>query len=571
MKNKFLPFLIVFQIFFLINLSGQIKSKVWYDGNARVMYDRDMLLGSDLDKRDTISSRNNGKGFTKIDLGIHFTPIKDIEIFSEIRLQNDFGGMWGNRNLVNLRSLSAKGVINDRVKFSVGDIMLKQSKFTLYNYHQDLSKNEPSVFNFYNEYVNYENYYYENYWRLQGIQTNFSYNMYNYIEQIDIDAFTTRVRGAQWLGKPELLMTGATTFIRINEKLKFGSNYINTFEIASSSNTDIAYYNPVLSSKIIFTENINNLPFKFFIEGGLSKRGWNGDNNAPELNGKFITSSLKFTKNQISKYFISLNYVDSDFRSIGAQTRRIQYLSNPISYPYYNNNYVQRKVTLLDILTDPSIYNQKLATSLMNYNPIYNSTLPYGDATPNRVGIKLGIEDATVLNYILSSSSLNFYSEVRGQGTTQKRQFFVLNSFHKVMINEMLNFSFPLILEVSVNNENVKRGGDNIEEIKLNNLLYSSGITVGINNNLHLIFGAKFFSSKGNEYLADRNIYDEIIDYDAVNYDNNETILTTGLQYSFSKDIYITTQYNYFNVLDNNNLEDEFSMGRFIFMFNMNL
>ena len=61
---------------------------------------------------------------------------------------------------------------------------------------------------------------FENYWRLQGIQTNFSYNMYNYIEQIDIDAFTTRVRGAQWLGKPELLMTGATTFIRINEKLK---------------------------------------------------------------------------------------------------------------------------------------------------------------------------------------------------------------------------------------------------------------------------------------------------------------------------------------------------------------
>ena len=49
MKNKFLPILIVLQIFFLINLSGQIKSKVWYDGNARVMYDRDMLLGSDLD------------------------------------------------------------------------------------------------------------------------------------------------------------------------------------------------------------------------------------------------------------------------------------------------------------------------------------------------------------------------------------------------------------------------------------------------------------------------------------------------------------------------------------------
>ena len=32
------------------------------------------------------------------------------------------------------------------------------------------------------EYVNYENYYIKNYWRLQGIQTNFSYNMYSLIE-----------------------------------------------------------------------------------------------------------------------------------------------------------------------------------------------------------------------------------------------------------------------------------------------------------------------------------------------------------------------------------------------------
>ena len=35
--------------------------------------------------------------------------------------------------------------------------------------------------------------------------------------------------------------------------------------------------------------------------------------------------------------------------------------------------------------------------------------------------------------------------------------------------------------------------------------------------------------------------------------------------------MYITMQYNHFNVLDKNNLEDEFSMGRLIFMFNMNL
>ena len=55
--------------------------------------------------------------------------------------------MWGNRSVVELRDLTAKGVINNKIKFSVGDIFLKQTKFTLFNYDQELSKNEPSVFN----------------------------------------------------------------------------------------------------------------------------------------------------------------------------------------------------------------------------------------------------------------------------------------------------------------------------------------------------------------------------------------------------------------------------------------
>ena len=49
-----------------MSLHAQIKSKVWYDGNARVMYDRDVLSGSNLDQTDTVSTRSNGKGFSKI-------------------------------------------------------------------------------------------------------------------------------------------------------------------------------------------------------------------------------------------------------------------------------------------------------------------------------------------------------------------------------------------------------------------------------------------------------------------------------------------------------------------------
>ena len=269
---------------FPILAQSQVKSKLWYDGNARVMYNRDALEGT-LKETDTVSTRSNGGGFTILDLGFHFTPVDDIEIFSEVRLKNDFGGMWGNKSFVELRRLSAKGVVNKKISFSVGDIYLKQTKFTLYNYEQELSEYEPSVFKFYRDFVNYENYYQSNYWRLQGVQTNFSYNMYNFIEQLDFDGFTARIRGLEWMGKPELLMLGGSAVVKLSNKINLGSHYVNTFEILSSSNGTVAYYNPVLNTQLSYSGSLKDIPYKMLLEGGFSKRGWDGDSLAPEIKG----------------------------------------------------------------------------------------------------------------------------------------------------------------------------------------------------------------------------------------------------------------------------------------------
>ena len=56
----------------------------------------------------------------------------------------------------------------------------------------------------------------------------------------------------------------------------------------------------------------------------------------------FFSSSFK-SKIKSSNVSLSFRYVDTDFRSIGAQTRRLQYLSSPTSYPFYSNNYTQRQ------------------------------------------------------------------------------------------------------------------------------------------------------------------------------------------------------------------------------------
>jgi hypothetical protein len=552
-----------------ILVQSQVKSKLWYDGNSRVIFDRDALEGT-LKDIDTVSTRSNGGGSTVLDLGFHFTPVDDIEIFSEIRLKNDFGGMWGNKSVVELRRLSAKGIVNNKIAFSIGDIYLKQTKFTLYNYEQELSQYEPSVFKFYRDYVNYENYYQSNYHRLQGLQTNFSYNMYNFIEQLDFDAFTARVRGVEWLGKPELLMLGGSAIVRLSNKINLGSHYVNTFEVLSSSNGTVAYYNPVLNTQISYSGSVNDNPYKMLLEGGFSKRGWDGDSLAPEVKGNFIKASLH-SKRIKGELDLGFRYVDSDFRSMGAQTRRIQYNNSTTTYPYYSNNYTQRKVSLLDVMSDPNVYNKNLSTSLMSYNPMYSSVTPYGDATPNRIGFTAKISNMNITDFFSTNIQTQYFSEVIGQGTTQKRMLNKSALQSMLLLNKLLSTKKSLILEGSMNLETVNRAGEDFEKIDFTSILYSGSISYELIKNFKIIAGAKVFYAEGNEFIADRDKYDQINDYSNHIYDSKETILIAGLQHHFTEDIYFTMQYNQFNVLDKTNTYDEFSLGRLIFMFNMNL
>jgi hypothetical protein len=568
MKKKYLYYLLCFILFPIITQS-QVTSKLWLDGNARVIFNRDALEGT-LKQTDTVSTRSNGGGATILDLGFHFTPVDDIEIFSEVRLKNDFGGMWGNKNFVELRRLSARGVINNKIAFSFGDIYLKQTKFTLFNYEQELSEYEPSAFKFYRDFVNYENYFQSNYWRLQGIQTNFSYNMYNFIEQIDFDAFATRIRGLEWLGKPELLMLGGSTVITLNNKINFGFHYVNTFEVLSTSNSLVAYYNPVFNTKLSYSGSLKDIPYKVLLEGGFSKRGWDGDSLAPTIKGNFLKAKIHVIRNQ-AEINIGFRYVDTDFRSIGAQTRRIEYNNITTTYPYYSNNYLQRKVSLLDLMSDPNVYNQKLSTSLMNYNPMYSSVTPYGDATPNRIGLKVDIDNLKLTEFLSAKVQTQYFSEIIGQGTVNKRRFNKSTLYSILSLDKLLSFSNHFDLELSINIENVNRDGNDFESINFNSKLYSGSISYELIKNLKIIAGAKVFYADGNEFIAERDMFDQINDYSNNIYDTKETILIGGLQHHFADNIYFTMQYNQFNVLNKINASDEFSLGRLIFMFNMNL
>ena len=80
--------------------------------------------------------------------------------------------------------------------------------------------------------------------------------------------------------------------------------------------------------------------------------------------------------------------MDPNFRSAGAQSRRVDYTgkSNTI-YPTYTNVSITRPLSIFDLVSDEQLYNQDLSNILMGFNPIYSNILPYGDATPNRTGV----------------------------------------------------------------------------------------------------------------------------------------------------------------------------------------
>ena len=48
------------------------------------------------------------------------------------------------------------------------------------------------------------------------------------------------------VSKPELLMLGGSAVVKLGNKISLGSHYVNTFEVLSSSNGTVAYYNPFL-------------------------------------------------------------------------------------------------------------------------------------------------------------------------------------------------------------------------------------------------------------------------------------------------------------------------------------
>ena len=585
MKRNLL-LLIVFVAFFLsdISLHAQTRENIWFDGLSRSYFARDAVDNETID--DTISARNTSNGYNLLDLNTHVNPIDDIEIFAQLRIRNSFGGFFGSGTEINVRQLKAKGVINNKIRFSVGDLFLKQSKFTLYNYDEELSGFENDMLKPYRDIIHYENFYTENRWRLQGIQTDFSYEFDRYIRSLSFDFFVTRPSGSRQINEntysSDFLLSGGSMFSEINKRLTLSANHINFFEVASSGTKNISVRNPVYDLSLQHHFDNEKYRIEQKLQTGFSKRYWlhseleneRSDSTSNDNQGMYFELDNKYIKKDSTLLLtLGYRYVDPNFRSTGAQTRRLDFTNGNRNtlYPIYTNMSLIRPPSIFDLVSDDQLYNQELSSILMVFNPIYSNILPYGDATPNRTGVYLKARLNNKNKVLLSKINAGFFKEVIGQGTAEKRDFGLFKGSFKINFHRWLNWKKELSLSVSSESELTRRGGEEVSSVNLLSHQMNTSVNAELVKKFFIQASYKQLNANGNEFLTQRDNYGNITYYTSTEIDQKDHMLSFGMLYKFRENVYANLHYNWWGLKYADQAYSDYKYNRLILILSVKL
>ena len=585
MKRNLL-LLIVFVAFFLsdISLHAQNSENIWFDGLSRSYFTRDAVDKGTTD--DTISASNTSNGYNLLDLNTHVNPIDDIEIFAQLRIRNSFGGFFGSGTEINVRQLKAKGVINNKIRFSVGDLFLKQSKFTLYNYEEELSGFENDMLKPYRDIIHYENFYTENRWRLQGIQTDFSFEFDRYIRSLGFDFFVTRPSGSRQINEntysSDFLLSGGSMFSEINKRLTLSANHINFFEVASSGTKNISVRNPVYDLSLQHHFDNEKYRIEQKLQTGFSKRYWlhseleneRLDSTSNDNKGMYFELDNKYIKKDSTLLLtLGYRYVDPNFRSTGAQTRRLDFTNGNRNtlYPIYTNMSLIRPPSIFDLVSDDQLYNQELSSILMVFNPIYSNILPYGDATPNRTGVYLKARLNNKNKVLLSKINAGFFKEVIGQGTAEKRDFGLFKGSFKINFHRWLNWKKELSLSVSSESELTRRGGEEVSSVNLLSHQMNTSVNAELVKKFFIQASYKQLNANGNEFLTQRDNYGNITYYTSTEIDQKDHMLSFGMLYKFRENVYANLHYNWWGLKYADQAYSDYKYNRLILILSVKL
>ena len=553
-------------------LQAQDEKKVSFTGMARGLYYGDKLT-QDSTEPDTVTAPKLNSGHVMVDLGVNIRPNKNTEILGMVRVRNDYGGFWGSGVTFDVRQLYVKGLIGGIFKYQLGDFNYRMSRYTFWNYDQEVISQQPAIFRQQTDVINYEHFYdNDNSRRQQGASLGFALVFKKFVKELQVNAVTTRVRASDFAQIDDRLFSGFNMQLVQSKYLNLGFNYANLYDVSGTSKNNVGLRNPVMTGTVQAAYIFKNYEAKLDGEFGKSRTFYQNSTTAPDWNGKFLDFSLKLSQ---SKWGVHLTgnaiQIGSAFRSPGAQTKRIDFAQQALAYTRITNNQELRPFTMLDLMRESSFYVLQLRPYLMDFAPKYDNITPYGDATPNRQGMIVRLRYEKKYSPITAEFAHYALQEMRGEGTLNPRNF-TRNQFQaEVKVNEYFK-NWKKRFNVSFNyrsDQTTREGEELVRGVDLKTNVLSTGFEWEVLPSFDLMFGLQQIAYQGFDYTAVRNNFSEIFNFNEYEVDGEETMLAYGARYRFSEKTFISAQMSRFNTQNKLSTLPAYDLNQFMLLFQM--
>ncbi len=510
---------------------SQNGKKVQFVGGSRSL--------NTLAELDSASIPKRSGGYALLDLGIKINPNSNTEVMGMFRINNEYGGFWGGGVNFDVRQLYVRGVANDIFRYQLGNIDYKLTPYTFYNHNQDILTSSIGTLGIREDVFNYETFYSDNTWRQQGASLNFGIELPKLIKDIEVNSFISRLNRSDFNFVPDRFFGGGNAVINIDDTLEIGLNHVSIFDLVGTAKTDNIYNNNVSSLTFDYSLVKNNFAYGISGEYGISSLS---QSESPEdsLTDFFlhVRGYLNFTSGL--ELFIGILDNGADYRSFGAQSRRVSFDQENNFFNRYMSTEVLRPVSLFDMYNDPQLYNQGISVGLMDNNPIVSSVLPYGIASFNRQGGYFGIQYDDPKELFDFNSRVFLLSESRGQGTLALKSFFMSELVATLHAEKLWKGKKEFNIQLSHNFQETTREGEfDFESVDFTTKQLNIGMEYEVFKDVYLMGNYLKLNASGNDQMPIRNTEDEIMNYENFSVDGQESLISSGLKISFSKKSYI--------------------------------
>jgi hypothetical protein len=547
MKKKVL---LISSITVLMNIYVHAQN-TYFTGHGRSLFTYDDMT----DEVQADSKQAASSGYTMYDFGVHAENKGLVRASAILRIRNEFGGFYADGASMDIRQVQIEGVIQNRVKFEVGDMYLSQTPYTIWNFDESFIKYESDIFGIRRKIVNYENYFIDNKWRLQGANAYTTLQFMKGIKSLTVQGYGSRILPSNLLEIPDRFLYGTKLSIIQSNAFKLSGNYVGISDLTGTvPAANVDFENNVYTGDFKYSyDKIAGYSFALLGETGFSNTSLREDafNINKTKHDYFYDAGvqLEASKKHTSIFTFKYRDVGPYFTSPAAQTRRI--IENAADYslevfPNFSDGTSLRSMTLLDRMSqETGLYNGSISPLLLPYLPQYNSAEPYGQATPNRSGATVALGFADSARIVAVNAEANMLSEIFAEGdttTSKLRSFTCVQGGLSYQVGKQLGLPKDIELKCGGKFEQTQRDG--AVPIDLQSISADAGISVETIKNLHLLLGFKYMQAQGNEALVVRNRFNEATSgVTKLTIDSQEQLLGIGFRYAFANSVFLSTQY----------------------------